>query len=253
DRPRSEGGAEPDSAAPQDFAFPVRKRLPKGLLLQQADRHAAQIQQLERQLAELTAAVQALRNEGRLSHALNHRESALTANRTGTSVISVDMEPLITEHVLVRPPAQIRARLHGDVKIARVEIDKPEVIQLFEQSPHEAVLVVGHAGAAIVKLWNNQDQVYTLRADVIQARETELASEADARRAVMVAKGYVAARQPANVPGRGDVVDTSTGEVVETLTRVKYKLSAGKAQALAAFLQQYGNDGVESRSEERRV
>ena len=146
DRPRSEGGAEPDSAAPQDFAFPVRKRLPQGLLLQQADRHAAQIQQLERQLAELTAAVQALRNEGRLSHALNHRESALTANRTGTSVISVDMEPLITEHVLVRPPAQIRARLHGDVKIARVEIDKPEVIQLFEQSPHEAVLVVGHAG-----------------------------------------------------------------------------------------------------------
>jgi hypothetical protein len=189
----------------------------------------------------LTAAVQSLRNDDRLPHDPNRRESALTANRMGTSVIAVDMEPLITEHVLVRAPAQIRARLHGDVKIARVEVDKPEVIQLAEQSPREAVLVVGHAGVAIVKLWNHQDQVYTLHADVVQAPRAELAPEADARRAIVVAKGYAVARQPDDIPGRG--------EVVETLTRVKYKLSAGKAQALAAFLQQYGNDGVETKVE----
>jgi hypothetical protein len=217
-----------------------------------------QIQQLERQLAELTAAVQALRNDGRLPNDAPHgpnrrtgddfgddiagvraRELAETAGRN-LRVFVMDLKQPETEHrIRVHAPAQFRLRLHDDVKLARVDIDKPEVIKLAEQSPHEVVLVTVHPGVAIVKLWDNQEHAYTLHADVAQAGRAEIAADADGRRAVTIAKNYTAVRQLENAPGRG--------ELVETLTRVKYKLPQAKAQALAAFLQEHVGGDVETK------
>jgi hypothetical protein len=148
-------------------------------------------------------------------------------------------QPKTEHHVRVPAPAQIRLRLHGDVKVARVDIDKPEVIKLAEQSPHEVVLVAVHPGRATVKLWDDQERAYTLHADVAQAGRAELAADADGRRAVMIAKGYVTSRQPEKAPGRG--------ELVETLTRVKYKLPQAKAEALAAFLKSNASGDVETK------
>jgi hypothetical protein len=244
---------EPISKTPATEANRAWRRLPlpMGERLRETterNRFLVQIQELEARLAELSAQVQALGGDaGQEMQFYNRHDGGpldIFSNpipaRTRASVMVIDLKERPGSQVVklgLFVDQHVKLRLIDNLKLARVEIDTPETIQIAEQSPKELELVAVHPGGAMARLFDDQDRVYKVHADVVSSGTGTMSQ----KRQALFSRSYAVARTADGSPDRS--------ESVENLTRARYKLPQATAEALAAFVTKHAKSEIEIKVE----
>lgn len=217
-------------------------------------RKLAEIKQLEARLAALAAELQALRGaqEGARGvlpkigyHAIvaapNKMKAGVHPREDRLAAIMVDVPegdgPQELKLALFANQ-QIRLQLPFKTAIAKAQVDTPDVVELVVHNPHEVVLHALHPGQAVGRFWDDRERVYVVRADVLGPEAGRPAEKKLAEKKIAVFQRDFVARAR---------TESGPGSEVETLTRAKYKLPAGRAAALATFIKEHVKEDLETK------
>ena len=182
-----------------------------------------QIETLELRMAELAAELKALRGHEAAVNKQNNLHRIYVEHPKVAMAHTVTPEPRPAmvfdlprdgnlREVQVHPAENqlIRLRWADKQEVSKWSFDPPERVEIVAKTRQELILMCLRAGKANATLWGNDGSRLIIHADVLAA-----------------------------APG-------SAGDV-ETLTRAKYKLPPGRAQALAEFIQAQVKEDVETK------
>ena len=240
--PRQASGNKP-SADAADTDLPLGARSVKADRVQQL----RQIEALERRMAELADELKALRGQEAAAdkqanlHRVYIKSPKVAMRREVTnkpqSALVINLpQSRNQEQVQVRLALneQIRLRSAENENLDEMKIEHAENMRVVAKSPQEIVLLAVHPGKTDVTLKGDEGGRLIIHADILAA---DRPASADKYTPIVGKLGYVASLQH----------EERLGGAVETLTRAKYKLPPGRAQALAEFIQAQIKEEVETK------